>query len=91
MITNQLAVNNYFSSSCLGVKRGNLIGQFISLLVQIQTELRAEKVGLGTSFSTQSLDSAVTHSATQRHHRMMRHYLDVVSREEAKPDKKEKS
>ena len=59
-------------------------------MVQIQTELRTEKVGLGTSFSKQSLDSAATHSATQRHHRMMRHYLDVVSREEAKKSKPEK-
>lgn len=56
-------------------------------MIQIQTKVRTEKVGLGSDFSTRSLEAAATHSATQRHHRMMRHFSDVVSREEAQKSK----
>ena len=50
--------------------------------VQVMAEVRDEKSGLGTAFSKRGLEAADKHSSSQKHQRMLRHFAQVVSREQ---------
>ena len=49
---------------------------------QVQAELREERMGLGSAFSKRTLDAVSAHSVTHRHQKMMKHFAQVVSREQ---------
>ena len=56
-----------------------------SIYIQIKADVRDERSGLGSKTFKRSLDSAGDESsAANKHRRMMKHYSEVVAREEKK-------
>ena len=51
---------------------------------QVLAEVRDEKTGLGSAYSKRGMDSM--HS-TDKHQKMLKHYAQVVSREQKKSSK----